>query len=67
MQPSLETDDLKGGVSIHDSHGDFRADIDEILPALDHLVASDASGIDREGLTSVLNELTIVSEGSRSL
>lgn len=40
-----------------------RADIDEILPALDHLVASDASGIDREGLTSVLNELTTVSEG----
>lgn len=40
-----------------------RADIDEILPALDHLVESDASGIDREGLTSVLNELTTVSEG----
>lgn len=40
-----------------------RADIDEILPALEHLVASDASGIDREGLTSVLNELTTVSEG----
>ncbi|WP_214887790.1 hypothetical protein [Exiguobacterium sp. s142] len=40
-----------------------RADIDEILPAFDHLVASDASGIDREGLTSVLNELTAVSEG----
>lgn len=40
-----------------------RADIDEILPALDHLVASDASGIDREGLTSVLNELNYVSEG----
>ena len=40
-----------------------RADIDEILPALDHLLASDASGIDRERLTSVLNELTTVSEG----
>ncbi|WP_070327310.1 hypothetical protein [Exiguobacterium aurantiacum] len=41
----------------------IRADIDEILPALDHLVSSDVSGIDREGLTSVLNELTSVSEG----
>ncbi|WP_214836026.1 hypothetical protein [Exiguobacterium sp. s36] len=39
-----------------------RADIDEILPALDHLLSSDASGIDREGLTSVLNELTYISE-----
>lgn len=39
-----------------------RADIDEILPALDHLVASDASGIDCEALTSVLNELTYISE-----
>ncbi|UTT41566.1 hypothetical protein [Exiguobacterium aurantiacum] len=63
MQHSLETDDLKVGVSINNSHGDFRADINEILPALDHLLASDASGIDREGLTNVLNELTTVSEG----
>ncbi|TCI56709.1 hypothetical protein EVJ30_04095 [Exiguobacterium sp. SH5S13] len=40
----------------------IRADIDEILPALDHLVSSDVSGIDREGLTNVLNEFTSVSE-----
>ncbi|WP_268748704.1 hypothetical protein [Exiguobacterium aurantiacum] len=31
--------------------------------ALDHLIASDASEIDRKELTSVLNELTTVSEG----
>ncbi len=30
--------------------------------ALDHLIASDASGIDRKELTNVLNELTTVSE-----
>ncbi|WP_445001748.1 hypothetical protein [Exiguobacterium alkaliphilum] len=50
-----------------DSHREelesIRSDINEILPALDYLVASDASGIDREGLTSALNELTTVSEG----
>lgn len=40
----------------------IRADIDEILPALEHLVSTDASRIDREGLISVLNELTYVSD-----
>lgn len=50
-----------------DSHREelesVRSDIDEILPSLNYLIASDASEIDRKELTSVLNELTTVSEG----